>query len=432
MRTDASPGPRARRPGSGSDHDSRARRPYSPGRPVQGAGNEDDVTNRATLEVRELLGRLIGFDTTSRNSNLALIEFVRDYLDRLGIASELVFDDAGRKANLCASIGPAERLGIVLSGHTDVVPVDGQNWSSDPFKGIERDGRVYGRGSADMKGFIASALALVPEFQALPLAAPVHLAFSYDEEVGCKGVPRLLDHLVARLPALPFGCVVGEPTGMRVANGHKGKAGYQCTIRGLASHSALNHLGVNAIEVAALIVAELRRLNDAFRVAGPFMGGFEPPHGTVSTGVIVGGSALNIVPDYCRFEFEFRPLPGQDPDALLERVRAWAERELLPAMQALSPQSGIEWRELMSYPGLGGTNGATIEEVCCRLTVTQAPLKLAFGTEAGHIAARGIPTVVCGPGDIRVAHKPDEYVELDQLERCARFLRELVHATVMA
>ena len=390
------------------------------------------MTGQALLDVRQMLDRLIGFDTTSRNSNLALIEFVRDYLDRLGIASELVFDAAGAKANLFASIGPEERAGLVLSGHTDVVPVDGQVWSSDAFTCVAREGRLYGRGAADMKGFIATALALVPELQALRLAAPVHLALTYDEEVGCKGVPGLLDHLANRLPEAPLGCVVGEPTGMRVADGHKGKAGYVCSVTGLASHSALNHLGVNAIEIAAAIIAELRRLNDEFRVAGPFADGFEPPHCTVSTGVIAGGSALNIVPDHCRFEFEFRPVPGQDPDALFARIRDWAERTLLPSMRARSPAAGIAWQELMSYPALGGAARAGIEEVCCRLTGTQAPVKLAFGTEAGHYATRGIPTVVCGPGDIRVAHKPDEYVELAQLERCARFLRELVHATVVA
>ena len=236
-----------------------------------------------------------------------------------------------------------------------MVPVDGQDWSSDPFKCALRDDRLYGRGAADMKGFLAAALALVPEFQTLSLAAPVHLALTYDEEVGCKGVPGLLDHLAGCLPTPPLGCVVGEPTGMRVANGHKGKAGYVCSVTGLAGHSALNHLGVNAIETAAAIIAELRCLNDEFRAAGPFADGFEPPHCTVSTGVIAGGSALNIVPDHCRFEFEFRPLPGQDPDVLFARIRDWAERTLLPPMRARSPAAAIEWRELMSYPGLGGT-----------------------------------------------------------------------------
>jgi acetylornithine deacetylase len=389
------------------------------------------VRKASALDRRQMLDRLIGFDTTSRNSNLALIEFVRDYLDRLGIASDLVFDDTRAKANLFATIGPPDVAGIVLSGHTDVVPVDGQDWSSDPFVCVERGERLYGRGAADMKGFIATALALVPEVQAMHLEAPVHLALSFDEEVGCKGVPRLLDHLVARLPALPFGCVVGEPTGMRVADGHKGKAGYVCTVTGLASHSALNHLGVNAIEIAAQIISELRRLNDEFRVVGPLAAEFQPPHFTVSTGVIAGGSALNIVPEHCRFEFEFRPLPGQDPAALVARIRDWVEETLLPQMRAVSPAAGITWQELMSYPGLGG--GATaIAEACARLTGPGRPIKLSFGTEAGHFAARGIPAVVCGPGAIDVAHKADEYIDLDQLERCARFLRRLIRATVAA
>jgi acetylornithine deacetylase len=391
------------------------------------------VTRGNRLDQREMLERLIAFDTTSRNSNLALIEFVRDYLDRLGIASDLIFDDAGAKANLFATMGPSERTGIVLSGHTDVVPVDGQDWSSDPFCCVERDGRLYGRGTADMKGFIATALALVPEFQAMPLAAPVHLALSFDEEVGCKGVPSLLDHLVATLPVLPRGCVVGEPTGMRLANGHKGKAGYVCTITGRPSHSALNHLGVNAIETAARIIDELRRLNEQFRFGGPLEADFEPPHCTVNTGVIAGGSALNIVPEHCRFEFEFRPLPGQDPDELIARIRDWAATTLLPKMRTVAPEAAIEWQELMSYPGLGsGAAPAPIEEVCARLSATERPIKLAFGTEAGHFAARGIPAVVCGPADIDVAHKADEYVELDQLERCAEFLRQLIQATVVA
>ena len=379
-----------------------------------------------------MLARLVGFDTTSRNSNLALIEFVRDYLDRLGVASELVFDDEGGKANLLATIGPAERPGLVLSGHTDVVPVDGQDWSSDPFRCSARDGRLYGRGTADMKGFVATALALVPEFLERRLRAPLHLALSYDEEVGCKGAPRLLDHLASHLPAQPFGCVVGEPTAMRVANGHKGKAGYACTVTGLASHSALNHLGVNAIEIAAEIIVRLRRRNLEFRAAGPFQAGFDPPHCTVTASVVHGGTALNIVPAGCRFEFEFRTLPGQEPAALLNEVQAFAEAELLPEMRARHPDAAIEWQELMSYPALGGAGHSAIEELCTALVGGGPPAKVAFGTEAGLFAARGIASVVCGPGDMTVAHKPDEYVELAELERCAGFLRRLVDRSVAA
>lgn len=385
-----------------------------------------DVRRRGEIAPREMLGRLIAFDTTSRNSNLALIDFVRDHLDRAGVASELVFDETGAKANLIATIGPPDRPGVVLSGHTDVVPVDGQAWSSDPFQAVERDGRIYGRGSADMKGFVATALALVPEFQNLKLSAPIHLALSYDEEVGCKGVPRLLDRLIERLPARPKGCVVGEPTGMRAVNGHKGKGGYACVVTGLASHSALSHKGVNAIEMAAEIVTYLRRMNLDFRTGGPFVEGFEPPHCTAGTGVIEGGTALNILPDRCRFEFEFRTLPDQEPGELLARVQAFAETELLPEMRRVAPDAGFAWEEIMSYPGLGQDEVPEIERVCRELTGTARPDKVSFGTEAGHFARRGIPAVICGPGEIAVAHKPDESVTLEQLERCAAFLRGLV------
>ena len=390
------------------------------------------MTRASHLTVTEMLARLVAFDTTSRNSNLELIDFVRDYLDGLGVAAELVFDETGRKANLCATIGPPERAGLVLSGHTDVVPVDGQDWSSDPFAVAERDGRLHGRGTADMKGFVAAVLALVPEMLARPLAAPVHLALSYDEEVGCKGAVGLLDHLAQRLPVMPFGCLVGEPTGMRVANGHKGKAGYECSITGHASHSALNHLGVNAIESAAEIIGHLRRRNLEFRAHGPFAEGFEPPHCTVTTGLIEGGTALNIVPAACRFAFEFRTLPGQDATALLAEAKVFAERELLPAMRERHPQTAIEWRELMSYPALGSAAEPGFERLCCELAGGGAPRKVAFGTEAGMFAARGIPSVVCGPGDIAVAHQPDEYIEPGELVRCGEFLRRLIERTVAA
>jgi acetylornithine deacetylase len=378
------------------------------------------------LTCRDLLARLTAFDTTSRNSNLALIEFIQNYLDEAGISSTLVANDEGTKANLFASIGPVDRPGVVLSGHTDVVPVDGQAWSSDPFLLTERDDRLFARGAADMKGFIAAVLALVPAIAARRLERPVHLAFSYDEEVGCKGVPRLLDHLEETLPVLPAGCVVGEPTGMQIANGHKGKAGYRCTVTGRASHSALNHLGVNAVEIAAEIITRLRTMNVDFSTNGPFADGFEPPHCTASTGVIGGGTALNIVPSTCRFEFEFRLLPGQEAERLLTEVQHLANTELLPAMRSIAPEAAIEWEELMSYPALGSDRSAAIERLGCDLTGTVLPVKLSFGTEAGHFAKRGIPAVVCGPGHIDVAHKPDEYVDLAQLSACTAFLGDLV------
>jgi acetylornithine deacetylase len=384
------------------------------------------------LSSSDLLARLIAFDTTSRNSNLALIEFVRGYLDDLGITAELVFDDTGTKSNLLATLGPEDRPGLVLSGHTDVVPADGQPWTSDPFRCTLRDDRFYGRGTADMKGFLAAVLAVLPELPRARLARPLHIAFSYDEEVGCLGVPRLVARLIERLPVVPAGCLVGEPTGMQVANGHKGKAGYVCTVTGRASHSALNHLGVNAIEMAALIIAELRRMNERFRTEGPFAQSFEPPHATASTGVIEGGSALNIVPERCRFEFEFRTLPGQAAETLFAQVADFAAAELLPAMRAVTPDSGVDWQILMSYPALGSAGPSPLEALACRLTGTVQPGKLAFGTEAGVFAKQGIPAIVCGPGSIAVAHKADEYLEAAQLRACERFLGRLIHEFAVA
>ncbi len=375
---------------------------------------------------QELLTRLVAFDTTSRNSNLDLIGFVRDLLDHHGIASELITNEERTKANLFATIGPIDRPGLVLSGHTDVVPVDGQHWSSDPFALTARDGCLFGRGASDMKGFIAAVLALLPEIKAMAQERPVHLAFSYDEEVGCKGVPHLLNRLVEILPVLPKACVVGEPTGMKVANGHKGKAGYCCTVTGRASHSALNHQGVNAVEIAAVMVAKLRDMNLNFQAKGPFVDGFDPPHCTVTTGVMTGGTALNIVPSSCRFEFEFRLLPGQEAKALLATIQDFASTTLLPPMKSIASEATIEWRELMSYPALGSDHPSEIERISCTLTLTEEPQKLSFGTEAGHFAKRGIPSIVCGPGYIDVAHKPDEYVEISQLNVCTSFLRNLV------
>ena len=377
-------------------------------------------------DCQSLLKRLVAFDTTSRNSNLSLISFIQDFLDSHGVSAELVANDEGTKANLFASIGPIDRPGVVFSGHTDVVPVDDQDWSSDPFTLTARDDRLFGRGAVDMKGFIAAALSLVPSLAERRLERPVHLAFSYDEEVGCKGVPSLLDHMTERLPVLPLGCIVGEPTGMRVANGHKGKAGYRCTITGRASHSALNHLGVNAVEIAAEIVARLRQTNLDFRARGPFFDGYEPPHCTVSTGMMNGGTALNIIPSSCSFAFEFRLMPGQEAERLLGDIQEFVATTLLPAMEGVAEEAAVDWHELMSYPALGSDGEAPIERLACALTDTVLPVKLSFGTEAGHFASRGVPSIVCGPGHMIVAHKPDEYVDLQQLGACSGFLHDVV------
>jgi len=383
----------------------------------------------ARLTSREWIERLIAFPTVSRDSNLALIECVREYLDDFGIASRLVFDESGGKANLYATLGPQDRPGIMLSGHTDVVPVDGQEWTSDPFKLIERDGRLYGRGASDMKGFIAIVLAAVPTFLERPLKTPLHLAFSYDEEVGCLGVRRLIAQF-AEMPVRPAFCIVGEPTGMQVARGHKGKLSYRCHVRGLESHSALTHRGVNAVEIAAELIVCLRRMAQRLKERGPHAEGFDPPYTTVHTGVVHGGTQLNIVPRDCRFDFEFRPLPSQDPRVLFEELKAFAERELVPAMKAVTENAGIAWQMLSEFPGLGTDEDAEVTRLAKTLAGANRTGMISFGTEAGLFAQAEIPTVVCGPGSIEQAHRPDEWIALDQIARCEGFMERLASYVV--
>lgn len=372
-----------------------------------------------------MIRTLVGFDTTSRESNLALIEWVRDYLAGHGVASELFFDEERRKANLFATIGPKDRGGIALSGHTDVVPVDGQDWSTDPFALAEKNGRLYGRGTADMKSFLAVALALVPEFVGRELATPIHLALSYDEEVGCLGVRRMIAGLEGR-PDKPRLCIVGEPTEMKPVIGHKGKRSLRCHVHGYECHSALAHEGVNAVEAAAEIVAYLKSLARRFRDEGPYDPDFVPPYTTVHTGRISGGTALNIVPKDCRFDFEFRFLPGVDPEALVEEVVRFASTRVEPEMKSVRPETGIQFEELTSFPGLAIDAEEEITQLVFALTGANATGKVSFGTEAGLYQKAGIPTVVCGPGSIDQAHKPDEFISLEQVRACEGFLRRLL------
>ena len=375
----------------------------------------------AAIDSIEMVGRLVGFDTTSRSSNLALIEFVRDYLDGLGVASELVFDETGNKANLYAKLGPEGIGGIMLSGHTDVVPVDGQDWHSDPFAVLARDGRLYGRGTADMKSFLAVVLGLLPRLAARPLRIPLHLAFSYDEEVGCRGARRLIAAIADR-PDRPRLCIVGEPTLMQPVTGHKGKRSFRCRVRGFECHSALAHLGVNAIEAAAEMIALLKTMARQRRDAGPFDPEYTPAYTTIQTGVVHGGTALNIVPKDCAFDFEFRLLPGEDPEAGIGELRAFAEDRLLPEMRAVRPEAAIEFEELSAFPGLDTADDAEITRLVASLTGANATAKVSFGTEGGLFQQAGIATIVCGPGSIEQAHKPDEFIDLDQIAQCERFI----------
>jgi len=373
---------------------------------------------------RALLERLVGFDTTSRESNLALIHFARDYLAGHGIEAALIHDDSGRKANLFATLGPERDGGIVLSGHTDVVPVDGQDWGSDPFQVVERDGRLYGRGSADMKGFIATALALVPEFLAAGLARPLHLAFSYDEEVGCLGVHGLLRH-IAGLKSRPRAVIVGEPTEMQVVNAHKGATAVDTTVTGLEAHSSAPQAGVNAIHYAARFIGRLARLAEEVRQSGPFNPRFEPPHSTFGVGTIEGGTARNIVPREARLRWDLRTIPGHDPEEIVAAVQAFAEAELLPEMRRVDAGATIRTEIRNSVPALVPQDGSDADALVLALAGSNRTYAVSFGAEAGLFQSSGIPAVICGPGNILQAHKPDEWVALAQLESCAAFMRRL-------
>ena len=380
---------------------------------------------RAAIDKLEMAKRLVTFDTTSRNSNLTLIEFIRDYLDGYSVESELVFDETGAKANLYATIGPQDRSGIMLSGHTDVVPIDDQDWHTDPFKPVEKDDRLYGRGSSDMKAFIATVLSLVPQLVSRKLREPIHLSFSYDEEVGCLGVRRLIDVIAVR-PNRPRLCIVGEPTEMQVGIGHKGKHTLRCQVHGHEAHSSLVHQGVNAIEAAGELIAKLKEIARRKRDHGPFDLDFDPPYSTIHTGVIHGGTALNIVPRECVFDFEIRPLPGEDIAPMIDELRDLAANRLLPEMRAVQPHTNIVIEERSAAPALNTAADAEVTQFAAALSGGNATIKVPFGTEGGLFSAAGIPTIICGPGSIDQAHKPDEFVALDQIARCERFLQRLI------
>ena len=376
-----------------------------------------------------ILERLVAFDTVSAKSNLPLIDHVERYLREHGVAAQRVMDETGEKASLLATIGPREQPGIVLSGHTDVVPTAGQPWSSDPFTPRIENGRVYGRGTCDMKGYLAAVLALVPDLVGRKPTRPVHIAFSHDEEVGCKGVPLLIDHMRSSLPWPPLGCIVGEPTSMRHVDGHKGKLGARCTVIGKEGHSALTHETVNAVMIAGRLIDHLAS-QAAELAASPSHDGFVPPFTSVNVGRIEGGSQLNIVPGRCSFEFEYRTLPDENGAALLDRLQEWAFAELLPDMRRVSEDCAIDMEVIIDYPGFRADREHDFSRLCAEIAGGAPPAKVSYGTEAGCFQKAGIPTVVCGPGDMSVAHKADEYVEIAQLEQAERFLRAVIERAV--
>ncbi|MGP6421073.1 acetylornithine deacetylase [Pseudomonas putida] len=372
-----------------------------------------------------LLRTLVGFDTTSRESNLQLIEFVRDYLAGFDVPCELIYNAERSKANLFATIGPAEQPGIVLSGHTDVVPVDGQPWTVAPFELSEHDGKLFGRGTADMKGYIACVMALVPSLVAAELRMPVHIALSFDEEVGCLGVRSLLAELKQR-PVKPLLCIIGEPTELKPVLGHKGKLAMRCDVHGHPCHSAYAPLGVNAIEYAAELIGELGRIGQQLKAPEHHDARFDPPYSTVQTGVISGGKALNIVPADCRFDFEIRALPSQDPTLVAQQLQTYAEQQVLPRMRAVSEHSAIRFSELSAYPGLATDAQSQAAELIAAFCGSREFGTVAFGTEGGLFDAAGIPTVVCGPGSMDQGHKPDEFVSRAQLDACDAMLQRML------
>lgn len=374
------------------------------------------------------LQKLVAFDTVSRNSNMALIRFVAGELATLGIESDLITDDTGAKANLFATLGgPRDVPGIVLSGHTDVVPVDGQDWITDPFQVIEKEGKLYGRGTADMKSFLAICLALAPAIKAAPLREPVHIAFSYDEEVGCRGVVRMIDKIRNRHPR-PRACIVGEPTSMRVVNAHKGISAFQTEIRGREAHSSETDFGESAIFAATRLIEFLRGLLNEMRERGDPSGRFEPAYTSINVGTLNGGSALNIIPNHCRFEWEYRTLPGVDEDEIINRFNVFANDEVLPAMQANFPQASIVTTDIARAPALVPQSGCPAEELVQALTGQNDTHAVAYVTEGGLFQNADIPTVICGPGDIKQAHRPNEFIELSQVEAGTAFMEKLVQS----
>jgi acetylornithine deacetylase len=381
-----------------------------------------------SADSRSMIERLIAFNTVSRDSNLGLIEWVRDYLQGLGATTRLTHDASGKKANLFATLGDSKKPGLILSGHTDVVPVDGQHWDTDPFAVVERDGKLYGRGTADMKGFIGVALTQAPKFLAAlnanRLDAPLHYALSYDEEVGCLGVRGLIRDL-EESGIRPGGCVVGEPTSMQPVIAHKGTHKFRCAVHGREAHSSYVTYGVNAIEYAARLVVYIRSIADRLAQFEQRDLGFAVPYTTLSTGLIRGGIAVNVVPKDCEFQFDMRTLPQASPDALYQEIRAYAEL-LAAEMRAIDPESAIDLEWVNQTIGLAAAESDAIVQWAMRLSGNREVGKVSYGTEAGLFQKMGVSSVICGPGDIAQAHRPNEFVSLEQLARCEAFMGKIL------
>ena len=368
---------------------------------------------------KELLGQLVSFDTTSRNSNLPIIDFIEEYLSSHGVTSIRIPDETGEKSSLFATIGPVDTAGIGLSGHTDVVPVDGQDWDSDPFTMIEKDGKLYGRGTCDMKGFLACVLAKVPDYAAQSLKTPIHIVFSYDEEVGCTGVRPMIAEMGEKI-VKPKMVIVGEPTTMSVVDAHKGPVRWSVDVTGRPAHSSLAPLGVNSIAAASALITELGRIEEELKTA-PYDERFMPPYTTLQVTEITGGNASNIVPEHTWFGWEIRAMPGVDPDAIEARLRAKAD-ELLGPMREVAPEADIKITRTNHVPAFAADSEGETLALALKLAGQNETYAVSYATEASLFEMAGAPSVVCGPGDIAQAHTANEWIRIEELDKCLAFL----------
>jgi acetylornithine deacetylase len=379
----------------------------------------------ATYTAREMIEKLVSFDTVSRNSNLDLIEFVADYLDELGISSQKVFDETGRKANLYATVGPNVEGGVVLSGHTDVVPVDGQPWDSDPFTVVEKDGKLYGRGTSDMKSFSAIALSLVPKMIEKGLKTPLHFALSYDEEVGCIGAPGMIERIAENIPK-PRAVIVGEPTMMNIVSAHKGIITLKTTVTGREAHSSLVEDGVSAVMTGAKLVTFIAEMMAENKERAEPASPFSPAYTTIHCGVMNGGTAANIISRECTFLWDIRHVPGDDPMSFVDRFRNYCEIELLPKMREIAPEANIVTEVTSTVPALRPENNGEAEMLCKAITGQNEVSAVSYAAEAGQFQEAGFSTVICGPGSIGVAHQPNEYIEISQVKASEEFISKLI------
>lgn len=372
----------------------------------------------------DMIKKIVGFKTISRTSNLALIDYVRGLYDEYHIPYRLSYDPAGDRANIFATIGPDDKAGVILSGHVDVVPVEGQQWDTDPFTATIKDGKIFGRGTVDMKGFVSIVLAQLPKFVKANLKTPLHISLTYDEEVGCEGIKVLLADLKS-LTHKPKACILGEATSMKIVGGHKGKADFKCKVYGKEGHSSLLDNFVNALEYAAKMVVFLKDLNAHNRKIGPFNNDFEPNYSTVHTGIFHAGTALNIVPNIAEFDFEFRCIPGQDPSELFNKVKEYADT-LTKEMQKISPTARVDLIPTTSMAPMETAEDTEVMQLVKSLTGENHVGRFSGGTEGGDYNAGGIPTIVIGPGITAMCHQPNEYLELDQIAKCEAFLDKLI------